>query len=81
MGKDFLYNEIANGIAGQIRNGVLKSGDRLPSVRTLCQEHSIGMNTAKRVFMELEAQSLIDSSHNQAILYGHSSTGNYHSLK
>ncbi|KAA2240344.1 PLP-dependent aminotransferase family protein [Chitinophaga agrisoli] len=61
MSKDFLYNEIAQGIAGQIRNGVLKPGDRLPSVRTLCQEHNIGMNTAKRVFLELEAQSLIDS--------------------
>jgi DNA-binding transcriptional MocR family regulator len=61
MSKDFLYNEIANGIAGQIRSGVLKSGDRLPSVRMLCQKHGIGMNTAKRVFMELEAQSLIDS--------------------
>ncbi|MEN0052039.1 MAG: PLP-dependent aminotransferase family protein [Mucilaginibacter sp.] len=61
MGKDFLYNEITNGIANQIRNGVLKPGDRLPSVRTLCQEHSVGMNTAKRVFIELEAQSLIDS--------------------
>ncbi len=61
MSKDFLYNEIANGIAGQIRNGVLKPGDRLPSVRILCQEHNIGMNTAKRVFLELEAQSLIDS--------------------
>lgn len=61
MRKEFLYNEIANGIASQIRNGVLKAGDRLPSVRTLCQEHHIGMNTAKRVFIELEAQSLIDS--------------------
>jgi DNA-binding transcriptional MocR family regulator len=61
MGKDFLYNEIANGIAGQIRTGVLKPGDRLPSVRMLCLEHGVGMNTAKRVFLELEAQSLIDS--------------------
>ena len=61
MSKDFLYNEIAKGIADQIRNGVLKPGDRLPSVRSLCQEHNIGMNTAKRVFLELEAQSLIDS--------------------
>jgi len=61
MSKDFLYNEIANGIAGQIRSGVLKPGDRLPSVRILCQEHRVGMNTAKRVFIELEAQSLIDS--------------------
>jgi DNA-binding transcriptional MocR family regulator len=61
MRSNFLYTEIVNGIAGQIRNGVLKAGDRLPSVRMLCQEHGISMNTAKRVFLELEAQSLIDS--------------------
>ncbi|MCW3466131.1 aminotransferase-like domain-containing protein [Chitinophaga nivalis] len=61
MSRDFLYNEIANGIAGQIKTGVLKSGDKLPSVRMLCEEHGISMNTAKRVFLELEAQSLIDS--------------------
>lgn len=61
MSRNFLYTEIANGIAGQIRNGVLKAGDRLPSVRVLCQQHGIGMNTAKRVFLELEAQSLIES--------------------
>jgi DNA-binding transcriptional MocR family regulator len=61
MNRDFLYNEIANGIAGQITGGLLKAGDKLPSVRTLCREYSISMNTAKRVFLELEAQSLIDS--------------------
>jgi len=61
MSKDFLYNDIANAIASQIRTGVLKSGDRLPSVRVLCKDHGISMNTAKRVFLELEAQSLIDS--------------------
>ncbi|WP_326983508.1 PLP-dependent aminotransferase family protein [Chryseobacterium sp. MYb264] len=61
MNKEFLYTEIAGGIASQIRNGVLKSGDKLPSVRTLCQEHQISMNTAKRVFLELESQSLIES--------------------
>ena len=60
MEKVFRYNEIANGLATQIRNGILKAGDRLPSVRMLCQEYSIGMNTAKRVFLELEAQSLIE---------------------
>lgn len=61
MSRDFLYHEIANGIAGQIRTGVLKPGDRLSSVRMLCKEYGISMNTAKRVFLELEAQSLIDS--------------------
>jgi DNA-binding transcriptional MocR family regulator len=59
--KDYIYKGIADGIAFQIRNGVLKAGERLPSVRILCQTHGISMNTAKRVFLELEAQSLIDS--------------------
>ncbi|SEW52865.1 aminotransferase-like domain-containing protein [Chitinophaga arvensicola] len=61
MSKDFLYNEIANGIARQISNGILQPGDKLPSVRSLCHEHGISMNTAKRVFLELEAQSFIDA--------------------
>ena len=61
MKKDFLYVEIANKMAGLIRNEVLQTGDRLPSVRMLCLEYGISMNTAKRVFLELEAQSLIES--------------------
>jgi DNA-binding transcriptional regulator YhcF (GntR family) len=27
----------------------------------LCQEHQVSMNTAKRVFLELESQSLVES--------------------
>src|SRR5688500_8587538 len=61
MKNDFLYMEISNNIAKLIRSEVLKAGDRLPSVRMLCLEHGISMNTAKRVFLELEAQSLIES--------------------
>ncbi|WP_214229080.1 PLP-dependent aminotransferase family protein [Pedobacter sp. B4-66] len=61
MAKVYLYSEIANGIAFQIRNGILKAGEKLPSVRMLCREHGVSMNTAKRIFLELEAQSLIES--------------------
>lgn len=61
MDKEFLYDKIASGIATQIKSGLLKPGDKLPSVRLLCQEFNIGMNTAKRVFLELESRSLIDS--------------------
>lgn len=61
MSKEFIYTEIAEGIASQIRNGVLKAGDKLPSVRMMCQEHQVSMNTAKRVFLELESQSLVES--------------------
>lgn len=61
MKRDYLYTDISNKIARLIKNEVLKPGDRLPSIRVLCQEHRISMNTAKRVFLELEAQSLIES--------------------
>ncbi|MGN6416562.1 MAG: PLP-dependent aminotransferase family protein [Pseudobacter sp.] len=59
--KDFIYSEISGKLAHLIKTEVLKAGERLPSVRMLCQEHGISMNTAKRVFLELEAQSLIES--------------------
>ncbi|MBS1603406.1 MAG: PLP-dependent aminotransferase family protein [Bacteroidetes bacterium] len=61
MKKEYLYNEIVNDIATRIKTGILKPGDKLPSVRTLCQDKDVSMNTAKRVFLELEAQSLIES--------------------
>ena len=61
MDKIFLYNEIAERIASQIRNGTIKPGEKLSSVRKLCQENRISLNTAKRVFLELEGLSLIES--------------------
>lgn len=61
MKDNFIYAEISNNIARLIKSEVLKPGDRLPSVRMLCEEHNISMNTAKRIFLELEAQSLIES--------------------
>lgn len=61
MSKNFLYIEIAEDLALQIRRGNLREGEKLPSVRSLCIEYEISMNTARRVFLELESQSLIYS--------------------
>ncbi|WP_121967086.1 PLP-dependent aminotransferase family protein [Myroides sp. N17-2] len=61
MEQSFLYLNIADAIANQIRTGVLREGDKLPSVRMLCTEHQISMNTAKRVYLELEALALVES--------------------
>lgn len=61
MKKDFLYSQIAQNIAQLIRNGVLKPGDKLPSIRTICQEQGISMNTAKRIYLELESKALVTS--------------------
>lgn len=59
MEKNFLYIEIADTIANQIKRGLLKEGDKLPSTRSICSEYQVSMNTAKRVFWELESQSLV----------------------
>ncbi|MBZ4188504.1 PLP-dependent aminotransferase family protein [Niabella beijingensis] len=61
MKQDFLYATAARSMALQIRTGVLKAGDRLPSIRTLCSEQGFSINTAKRIYLELEKQALIES--------------------
>lgn len=55
-----LYEKIANGIENQIKNGTLKMGDRLPSLRTVCEENKVSMNTALQAFYTLEARGLIE---------------------
>ncbi|SDD78998.1 aminotransferase-like domain-containing protein [Niabella drilacis] len=61
MKKEFLYATLAGNLADKIKSGVLKPGERVPSVRMLSTEHGISINTAKRVFLELEARSLIEA--------------------
>lgn len=61
MKHKYIYLNVAQKLANQIRNGVLKKGDRLPSIRGLCDEYDISMNTAKRVYIELESESLVIS--------------------
>lgn len=61
MKKDYIYQQIAQKITQLIRGGVLKPGDKLPSIRTICQEQGISMNTAKRVYLDLESKALITS--------------------
>lgn len=59
MEEKFIYLRLAEKLANQIRNGIFKKGDRLPSIRELCRTYNISMNTAKRIYLELESQSLV----------------------
>lgn len=61
MNQKYIYVDLADQLAHQIRKGVLKEGDRMPSIRTLCKTHNISMNTAKRVYLELESESLVQA--------------------
>lgn len=60
-GKRDVYLEIADRYAGYIKLGVLKEGDRLPSVRAAAGELGVNPNTVQKAYMHLEEQGLICS--------------------
>jgi DNA-binding transcriptional MocR family regulator len=59
--KDFLYVQIADRLGNQIRQMVLKTGEKLPSVRALSQEQGISLSTAYKAYVQLEIKGLIEA--------------------
>lgn len=59
--KEILYQKIAASLAEQIKSGTLKTGDKMPSLRTLHQEYGVSMTTAVQSYLELEAKGMIVS--------------------
>lgn len=55
------YAALAHWLANGIHDGVLRSGDRLPSVRQLCQSHGVSPGTVQRALHLLEDRGLIES--------------------
>lgn len=56
-----LYETLADEIAGRIRAGSLRPGDRLPSVRELKQQRGCSASTVFAAYYHLEAQGLIET--------------------
>ena len=54
-----IYTQIVDGFRSQITAGVLRSGEKLPSVRELAAELSINPNTIQRAYRLLEAEGWI----------------------
>ncbi|MGB3491536.1 MAG: PLP-dependent aminotransferase family protein [Elainellaceae cyanobacterium] len=54
-----LYEQVADRLHGLIRDGTLKSGDRLPSVRKLKQQLSISMSTVLEAYRLLEDRGVV----------------------
>jgi DNA-binding transcriptional MocR family regulator len=53
------YLKLADTIAGEIADGTLKPGDRLPPQRNFAYERKIAVSTASRVYAELLRRGLI----------------------
>ena len=54
-----IHAQIQNQILRFIEAGVLKPGEKLPSVRALALENGINPNTAARAYSELEKQGAV----------------------
>lgn len=61
MSRTPVYEQLVNQTEKFILLGVLKAGDKLPSVRQLSAELSINPNTIQKAFMELDRRGLIFS--------------------
>jgi DNA-binding transcriptional MocR family regulator len=55
------YLLVANQVESQIRQGLLTTGQKLPSVRTLSREMQLSISTIVQAYYELEARGLVDA--------------------
>ncbi|MFY1840382.1 PLP-dependent aminotransferase family protein [Achromobacter xylosoxidans] len=53
------YEKLANEIAKSIRDGVLRVGDKLPSVRDACSSRGVSPSTVFQAYYLLEARGLV----------------------
>nr|WP_243355001.1 PLP-dependent aminotransferase family protein [Bacillus litorisediminis] len=61
MGKMRKYEEIIMAIEKRVEQGILESGSKLPSIRTLSEELSCSKNTVIKAYEEMEKNHLIYS--------------------
>ncbi|ASU34187.1 aminotransferase-like domain-containing protein [Mucilaginibacter xinganensis] len=59
--EDFLYMQIADRLGSQINQLILRTGEKLPSVRALSQEQGISLSTAYKAYVQLEIRGLIEA--------------------
>ncbi|WP_159467566.1 PLP-dependent aminotransferase family protein [Dyadobacter sp. 3J3] len=59
--EEFLYARIAERFETQIENNILKTGDKLLSVRALSKEQGISISTAFKAYIELENKGYIEA--------------------
>jgi DNA-binding transcriptional MocR family regulator len=56
-----LYENLATRLRGQIRRGVLRPGERMPSLRGLGQQERVSVATAVEAYLQLEREGLVEA--------------------
>lgn len=57
--KETIFEQIRDQISRLVKLGVLKPGDKLPSVRNLATNLGINPNTVQRAYAELEKEGIV----------------------
>jgi DNA-binding GntR family transcriptional regulator len=57
--EDFRYRQVAQVIRDAIAHGELRSGDPVPSAKTLSQEHGVSVETARKALRLVASEGLI----------------------
>jgi GntR family transcriptional regulator len=58
-----VYRQVLDQIKYYVASGILKPGDRLPSIRELAQTLAVNPTTVVRVYGDLEHEGLIEMQH------------------
>lgn len=61
LGNDLLYQQVAVRIEQMIEKGVLRAGEKIPSVRAMSRQQNVSMSTAFQAYFLLESKGLIES--------------------
>lgn len=61
MSREPVYEQLINQVENFILTGILKSGDKIPSVRSLAVELSVNPNTIQKAYSELDRRGIIYS--------------------
>lgn len=56
-----IYRQIADQVRQAVASGVLRPGDRLPSVREMAVELAVNPNTIAKAYQELERDGVIET--------------------
>lgn len=57
--QEYLYERVAGDFRRMITAGVLLRGDKLPSIRGICQQYKVSKSTALQAYTHLETQGFI----------------------
>jgi GntR family transcriptional regulator len=63
-----LHEQIVRGVRQSIARGLVRVGDRLPSVRQLAGDLAVNLNTVARAYRRLEDEGLVRVRHGQGVV-------------